>query len=118
MYDARAHFMMIRVLVAPVVRRADHAAEHQPTPLEVPPEADIESNIAVVGVNVQVTVLVGAVLDDEGMCRVEARRRVAPIVCRKEFPRERQQHEPLQSYNQRLQPYIINDDAVCVDETY
>ena len=69
--------------------------------------------------NVQVAVLVGAVLHDEGVRRVEARRRVAPVAIRREqFPRERQQHEPLQSYNQRLQPYIINDDAVCVDETY
>ena len=68
--------------------------------------------------NVQVTVLVRPIFHDERMCRVEARRRVAPVVCRKQLPRERQQHEPLQSYNQRLQPYIINDDAVCVDETY
>ena len=37
MYDARAHFMMIRVLVAPVIRRADHPTENEPTPLEVPP---------------------------------------------------------------------------------
>ncbi len=118
MYDARAHSMMVRVLVAPVVRRADHPAEHQTTPLEVPPQADVERHVAVVGVDVQVTVLVGAVLDDEGVRRIEARRRVAPVVCRKKFPRERQQHEPLQRHDERLEPYIINDDAVCVEETY
>ena len=37
MYDAGPHAMVVRVLVAPVVRRADHAAEDQTTPLEVPP---------------------------------------------------------------------------------
>ena len=37
MYDARAHSMMIRVLVATMVRRADHPTENEPTPLEVPP---------------------------------------------------------------------------------
>ena len=113
-HDARADAMVVRVLVAPVVRRADHPTEDQTTPLEVPPEADVErhcegkrascgavsapSHRPSVVVWTSVTVLVGAVLHDEGMCRVEARRRVAPVVCRKKFPRERQQHEPLR-YN-------------------
>ena len=47
---ARAHAMVVGMLVAPVVRRADHPTEHQTTPLEVPPEADVESNVAVVGI--------------------------------------------------------------------
>ena len=64
------------------------------------------------------TVLVGAVLHDEGVRRVEARRRVAPVVCRKKFPREREQHEPLQSYDERLEADVVDDDAICVDETY
>ena len=42
MYDARAHSMMIRVLVATMVRRADHPTENEPTPLEVAPEAHVE----------------------------------------------------------------------------
>ena len=66
--------------------------------------------------DVEVTVLVGTVLYDEGMCRVEARRRVAAVSVRREqLPREREQHEPLQSYNQRLEADIINDDT-CANE--
>ena len=42
MYDAGPHFMMIRVLVAPVVRRADHAAENEPAALEVAPQTHVE----------------------------------------------------------------------------
>ena len=68
--------------------------------------------------DVEVAVLVGAVLDDEGVRRIEARRRVAPVVCRKKFPREREQHEPLQSYDERLEADVVDDDAICVDETY
>ena len=62
------------------------------------------------------TVLVRPIFYDERMCRVEARRRVAPVVCRKKFPRERQQHEPLQSYNQRLEADVVDDDA-CVNDS-
>ena len=61
-------------------------------------------------------VLVGAVLHDERMCRVEARRRVAPVVCRKKFPRERQQHEALQRHDERLEPDVVDDDA-CVNDS-
>ena len=61
------------------------------------------------------TVLVGAVLDHEGVCRVEARRRVAPVVCRKKFPREREQHEPLQSYDERLEADVVDDDTCAKD---
>ena len=68
--------------------------------------------------NVEMAVLVGAVLHDEGVRRIEARRRVAPVVCRKKFPREREQHEPLQSYDERLEADVVDDDAICVDETY
>ena len=65
--------------------------------------------------DVQVTVLVGPVLDNKRMCRVEARRRVAPVVCRKQRPRERQQHEPLQRYDERLEADVVDDDA-CANE--
>jgi len=60
--------MMVGMFVAPVVRRADHATERQTTPFKVPPETHVESNIAVVRVNVQVTVLVRPVFYDERMC--------------------------------------------------
>ena len=36
-HDARADAMVVGMLVAAVVGRADHAAEDQTTPLEVPP---------------------------------------------------------------------------------
>ena len=46
MYDARAHAMMVRVLVAAVVRRADHPTEHSHT-FEVPPETHVERHCEV-----------------------------------------------------------------------
>ena len=62
-------------------------------------------------------VLVGAVLYDEGMCRVEARRRVAPVaIGREQLARERQQHEALQRHDERLEPDVVDDDA-CVNDS-
>ena len=113
MYDARAHSMVVRMLVAPVVRRADHPTENQTTPLEVPPQTHVErhceDNCRVDGVAVRaidaikfrtpshrpsessasVAVLVRPIFHDEGVRRIEARRRVAPVVCRNSSPRER-----------------------------
>ena len=66
--------------------------------------------------NVQVTVLVGAVLYDEGVRAVKARRRVAPVaVRREELPRERQQHKALQRHYQRLEADVVDDDACAND---
>ena len=61
-------------------------------------------------------VLVGAIFHDEGVRAVEAGRRVAPVVCRKQLPREREQHEPLQCYDERLEPDVVDDDA-CVNDS-
>ena len=66
--------------------------------------------------DVQVTVLVRPIFDNKRMCRVEARRRVALVVCRKQLPRERQQHEPLQRHDQRLEANVVDDDA-CVNDS-
>ena len=66
--------------------------------------------------DVEVTVLVRPIFHGEGVRRVEARRRVAPVVCRKKFPRERQQHEALQRHDERLEPDVVDDDA-CVNDS-
>ena len=65
--------------------------------------------------DVEVTVLVRPIFHDEGVRRVEARRRVAPVVCRKKFPRERQQHEPLQRHDERLEADVVDDDTCAKD---
>ena len=90
MHDARAHSMMVGMLVAAVVRRADHPTKNQTTTFEVPSQTHVKSNVAVVCMHVQVAVLVVAVLYDKGVRAVEARRRVAPVaIGREQLPRER-----------------------------
>ena len=67
-HDARAHFMMIGMSCGTggPPRRSSHRTSNHT--LQSPAEADVESTVAVVRVDVQVAVLVRPVFYDERMC--------------------------------------------------
>ena len=73
MHHTPTGLMVIDCRKSSVILSAQHSAKHQASPSELSSEANVESHITIVGVNIQAQILAWLVPNEEGVVSVELR---------------------------------------------